>query len=275
MKITKMHGLGNSQIILTDVEQDLREKTGLKYNQIALGLAHQGFGVGSDQVLYILPSDEADYRMRIFNRDGTEAEMCGNGIRCVGKYLYDREMVGESFSIETLGGIKNLEIIDNNQTFVKVNMGQGKIIESDKEVLGYSGTFVSVGNPHYVLFGDDFSEEMARQEGPKIENAEKFSPEKTNVGFADLVNEENLKLYVWERGAGLTLACGTGACAAAFVAHKKKGANSVVNVDLLGGTLKIKIEKDNRIFLIGPAEYVFSGDVKDISSIYSNVSKLQ
>lgn len=270
-----MHGLGNSQIILTDVEQDLREKTGLKYNQIALGLAHQGFGVGSDQVLYILPSDEADYRMRIFNRDGTEAEMCGNGIRCVGKYLYDREMVGERFSIETLGGIKDLEIIDNNQTFVKVNMGQGKIIESDKEVLGYSGNFVSVGNPHYVLFGDDFSEEMAKQEGPKLENAEEFSPEKTNVGFADLADNENLKLYVWERGAGLTLACGTGACAAAFVAHKQKGANSVVNVDLLGGSLKIKIEKDNRIFLIGPAEYVFSGDVKDISSIYSNVSKLK
>ena len=274
MKITKMHGLGNSQIILTDLEEDLRNETGLEYNQIALGLAHQGFGVGSDQILYILPSDEADYRMRIFNRDGTEAEMCGNGIRCVGKYLYDQDMVGETFSIETLGGIKTLEIIDKDRTLVKVDMGYGEIKESNKEVLDYSGSTVSVGNPHFVIFDSDSSKEMARKEGPKLENADEFSPEKINVEFANLVDEGNIELYVWERGAGLTLACGTGACATAYLAHKERDLDSVLNVDLLGGTLKIKIEEDDRIFLIGPAEYVFSGDVKNISNIYSNVSSL-
>ncbi len=270
-----MHGLGNSQIIIPDFEKNLEEETGLEYSEIAQALCHPGFGVGSDQALVLLPSDSADYQMRIFNKNGGEAEMCGNGIRCVAKYLYDKEKVGKNPKIETLAGNKSLEIIENGKTSIKVDMGEGEIIERKKEVKGFVGTHVSVGNPHFVIFDENSSKEIAIKEGPKLEEAEEFQPEKSNIEFVKTINREKLETYVWERGAGLTLACGTGACAAAFAANKEDKVDSKTEVELLGGILEIKTDKENKIEMKGPAEYIFEGEVQNIASIFSSVSNLQ
>lgn len=275
MKITKMHGLGNSQIIINDLKEDLENKTELDYSEIAQALCHPSYGIGSDQTLVILPSDKADYRMRIFNPDGGEAEMCGNGIRCVAKYLFDRGKISRKSEIETLAGIKNLEIIENEKTSVRVDMGVGELIEENKKVQGFEGYFISVGNPHFVIFDEKASKELAKKEGPKLEEAKEFQPEKSNIEFVKPVNRDKLESYVWERGAGLTLACGTGACATAFAAKKKDEVDSKIEVKLLGGSLKIEISEDEKIVMEGPAEYIFDGKIYNISRIFSHVSKLQ
>lgn len=276
MEITKMHGLGNSQILLEDLKEELLSETNLTYSQIARALCNENFGIGGDQTLIILPSDKADYKMRVFNRDGGEAEMCGNGIRCVAKYLLDKNKVKEKLKIETKAGKKYLEIREkNDETQIKVGMGKGKILERNKKVEGYKGSYVSVGNPHFVIFSDKASEELARGEGPKLEIAEEFQPEKTNVEFVKLVNDNMIETYVWERGAGLTLACGTGACATAFAANKMGKVNRNVKIKLLGGVLNIKIEEDDQIWMTGPAEYILKGEIYDISKIHQNVEKLR
>lgn len=272
MKITKMHGLGNSQILVKDLEGNLEKKENLSYNEIARALCDQNYGIGSDQMLIINSSKKADFQMRVFNRDGGEAEMCGNGIRCVAKYLHDRELVGEKISIETLAGIKELRITsENGAESIDVNMGIGKIIEEEKKVNGFEGTFVSVGNPHFVIFTDEASEDLARKKGPSLEKASEFQPKRTNVEFAKIVSENCLEVYVWERGAGLTLACGTGACATAFASKSLGHTDSEVEVKLLGGSLEVTIDENSEIRMKGPAEYILEGKVFDVSKIHSNL----
>lgn len=272
MKITKMHGLGNSQILVKDLGENLEEEENLSYNEIARALCNPNYGVGSDQMLVINSSKKADFRMRVFNRDGGESEMCGNGIRCVAKYLHDRALVSEKTSIETLAGIKELRISSKNgDEIIDVDMGKGKIIEEEKEVNGFEGSFVSVGNPHFVIFTDEASEDLARKEGPDLEKAIEFQPERTNVEFAKIVSENELEVYVWERGAGLTLACGTGACATAFTAKTLGLTDSEVKVKLLGGSLEVAINENRKITMKGPAEYILEGEVFDISKIHSNL----
>lgn len=274
MKITKMHGIGNSQIIVEDLDDQLESQTGLSFNKIAQALCNPYYGVGSDQMLIIQKSDVADFKMRVFNKDGGEAEMCGNGIRCIAKYLYDRDMVSKNLSIETKAGNKNLRINSKGDTNkIKVDMGAGELLESDKEVKNFVGQIVSVGNPHFVIFTEDASEELARKEGPGLENAKEFQPERVNIEFVRSVSRNKLEAYVWERGAGLTLACGTGACAAAFAAEKKGLVEPEIVVKLMGGELMITIEDEDNILMEGPAEYIFEGEVSDVISIYSNVQK--
>lgn len=275
MKITKMHGIGNSQIIITDFDENLEKETGLEYGEIARALCHPGFGIGSDQALILLPSEKADYRMRIFNKDGGEAEMCGNGIRCVARYLFDKRKINNTPKIETLAGIKNLEIIEEEKTSIEVEMGKGEMIEKNKKVNGFVGSYISVGNPHFVIFDEQASKELAKKEGPKLEEAEEFQPEKSNIEFVNPVSRKKLETYVWERGAGLTLACGTGACAAAFAAKKRNKCDSKIEVVLLGGSLRIEVDEEDNIKMSGPAEYIFEGEIHDISSIFSQVSRLQ
>ncbi len=165
MHITKMHGLGNSQILVEDLEKNLEDETGLEYSKIARALCNPDFGVGSDQMLVISLSEGADFQMRVFNKDGGEAETCGNGIRCVAKYLHDRDMVGKNPSIETKAGMKDLEI-KSGEDKIEVDMGEGKILEKEKEVMGFEGSFVSVGNPHFVIFTEKASENLAKNQGP-------------------------------------------------------------------------------------------------------------
>lgn len=272
MHITKMHGLGNSQILVEDLEEDLEEKSGMNYGEIARALCHPSFGVGADQTLIILPSEKADFRIRIFNRDRGEAEMCGNGIRCVAKYLFDRGLVGEELTIETMAGIKDLKILSrDNGSIVEVDMGEGKLTEKKKEVCGREGSFISVGNPHFVIFTEDASEELAREEGPILEEAEEFQPEKANIEFAKLPSRNEIETYVWERGAGLTLACGTGGCATAFAAKKRDLIDSNAKIILPGGILEVKIDDEDQIKMRGPTEYILSGDISDISEIHSTM----
>ncbi|KXA91131.1 hypothetical protein AKJ64_04935 [candidate division MSBL1 archaeon SCGC-AAA259E17] len=274
MKITKMHGIGNSQILVEDLGEELEARTGLSYNKIAQALCDPNFGIGSDQTLVITPSVTADFKMRVFNKDGGEAEMCGNGIRCVAKYLYDRDMISENLSIETKAGIKELWITsENGKTDVEVDMGKGELLEEDKRVNKFVGQLVSVGNPHFVIFTEDASKDLARREGPGLETAEEFQPERANIEFVKTNSSDELETYVWERGSGLTLACGTGACAVAFAAKKKGLVAREVIVKLLGGELKISIEDDNHITMEGPAEYIFEGEVSNVRKIYSNIQK--
>ncbi len=276
MQITKMHGLGNTQIIVEDLKQDLRNKVGLEYSQIAEALCDPDFGIGSDQTLILLPSGTADYKMRVFNKNGSEAEMCGNGIRCIAKYLFDREKIEKNVTIETLAGKKDIEISENGkETKISVSMGRGEILEKNKKVKGFEGAFVSTGNPHFVIFSENASRELAKKEGPTLEKAEEFRPDRANIEFVKIPSPNVIETYVWERGAGLTLACGTGACAAAFAGWKKELVESEVNIRLLGGELKVKILDNDEIEMIGTAEYILEGGIKDLEKIYSNVKNVK
>ncbi|MFW5912914.1 MAG: diaminopimelate epimerase [Candidatus Hadarchaeota archaeon] len=274
MQVVKMHGLGNSQLVIEDIENCLEEKTGLIYGEMAEALCNQGFGIGADQMLVILPSITANYKMRIFNKDGGEAEMCGNGIRCVAKYLYDKNKVDKEHTIETKAGIKELKIHESpKKDQIEVKMGEGKIIEDGITVNEFKGTFVSTGNPHFVTFTRKASTNTARVEGPKMEKDEIFQPDGANIEFAYPPSNSEIETYVWERGAGLTLACGTGACATAFVARKKGMIPKSSKIRLLGGTLEIKVKENGIIYMTGPAEYILRGTVDDISGIHENVEK--
>lgn len=270
---TKMHGLGNNFVYLDCME---REVTGLP--ELAVDMSRRHTGVGSDGIIAILPSENADCRMRIFNSDGSEAQMCGNGIRCVAKYIYDNKIVGKDrIAIETLSGIKTVEIhagIDGLVDTVTVDMGQpdfepsavpvchtGPMIEEvlkigDREV-GVTG--VSMGNPHGVVFVDSFADDVVGTMGPALEKHEIW-PEKANIEFVRVDGEHTLSVRAWERGAGETMACGTGACAAAAVAVKTGRASWPITVRLIGGNLEIDSDSvDGHILMTGPAVRVYEG----------------
>ena len=272
MQFTKMHGLGNDFIMVNALDGEVVEELG-DLSRAATKLCRRQFSIGADGLILILPSDSADYRMRIFNPDGSEAEMCGNGIRCFAKYLLDKGVTAKkSITVETLAGIMKPAILDGGM--VRVDMGEPvldrkkigmlgpdtKVVDEPLELEGKEVriTAVSMGNPHAVVFVDTFNfsiEDLGRE----IERHEKF-PNRTNVEFVQPVNDKELDMCVWERGAGVTLACGTGACAAAVAAALNDKAGRDVTVHLLGGDLRIEWkEGDNHVYMTGPAETVFEG----------------
>jgi len=239
MRFQKWHGLGNDFIL---IEGSLKNP-----NFLAKKLCNRHLGIGADGLVLVLPSKKADYKMRIFNPDSSEAEMCGNAIRCVAKYLGKKKI-----KVETLAGIIEPELLSNGQA--KVNMGKPKHVGDFGKI-----TAISIGNPHAVLFVKNFDFDWQKK-GREIENNIKLFPKKTNVEFVKIINKNNLEIKVWERGAGPTLACGTGACAAAFASFLKNKTNRQVNAHLPGGKLKIEI-KDN-IYMTGPAIKVFQGEIR-------------
>ena len=271
MRFWKMHGLGNDYIVIDNRNQKISDKHAA---ELAKRLCERHFSVGADGLLLVCNSTIADVKMRIFNSDGSEAEMCGNGIRCFSKYCYENGITKkEEFSVETLSGLKHvwLTVKDDEVLAVKVDMGvpnweraslpmvgEGTCINENLEVDGelYKVTCLSMGNPHCVIFVDNVDEFPVGDVGPIIENHKAF-PKRTNVGFVQVLNRNELKVRVWERGCGETLACGTGTCAAVAAANKLGKVGDKVTVHVLGGDLQVEAGKS--LFLIGAAEKVYEG----------------
>jgi diaminopimelate epimerase len=281
MKINfvKMHGLGNDFILIDCLNKSLGDSLFLSY--LAKKLCDRNFGIGADGLLLILPSSKADLRMRIFNYDGSEAQMCGNGIRCFAKYAYENKLVSKiKFTVETLAGIITPELIfkDKEISGIKVDMGTPKLRKKEIPMTGkdaptvvdetlkinseqtFKVTCVSIGNPHCIVFVDDVQSIQVDEIGPKIENHPLF-PEKTNVEFIQVINNKELSFRVWERGVGETLACGTGACAALVASVLNKKTDREATIHLPGGDLDIRWANDEHIYMTGPAELVFRGEM--------------
>lgn len=280
MQFTKMHGLGNDFVLVDGFTEDINN---LDVNQLAKKVCDRHFGVGADGLVLVLSAqkEEADFRMRIFNPDGSEPEMCGNAIRCFGKYLYEKGLTDKTeIKVETLAGIiiPELQIKDGEVKTVKVDMGKpglhsseipisgidkDKVVKEKLDVEGeeYEITAVSMGNPHCVIFVEDVAEFPVTEVGPKIEEHPRF-PEKTNVEFIEVINSSEIKMRVWERGAGVTLACGTGACGSAVASILNDLTEREVEVHLLGGDLTIEWAEDNHVYMSGPAKEVFTGKWK-------------
>lgn len=278
IKFTKMHGLGNDYVYI-----DCTSKTGQKIeheSDLAKFVSNRHFGVGSDGLILICDSDVADFKMKMFNYDGSEAEMCGNGIRCVGKFVYDKGLTDKKvITVETLAGIKVLKfsIKDGKVETVRVDMGEPildpkkipviseekvvknlKIKALDKE---FKFTCVSMGNPHAITIIDNVDNFEIEKYGPILENDKHF-PKRANIEFIELVNKNKIKMRVWERGAGETLACGTGACASVVACNLNEYIERSCIVTLLGGDLFIEWnEDDNHIYMTGPATTVFEGQL--------------
>lgn len=278
MEFTKMHGIGNDYIYFNCMEQEIENPS-----ELSKRLSQYHFGVGADGIVLILPSDVADFKMRMFNADGSEGKMCGNASRCIGKYVYERGLTDKTeITLETLSGIKHLSlnVSQNNVKSVKIDMGiacfsADKIpVLTDKDeiindILTFEsgkvrGTCVSVGNPHFVIFTNDIDKLDLEKAGPVYENAPIF-PERINTEFAEIISDTCLKMRVWERGSGETLACGTGACAVASAAVKCGicPKNAPITVKLRGGDLKITCRTDGHIMMEGEAAFVFDGRILD------------
>ena len=260
MHFTKMHGLGNDYLyVYAEVPSNIEE--------LSTKLSERHFGAGSDGMIYISPSAVADFKMRIFNADGSEAKMCGNGIRCVGKYVYDKGYTDKkSLTVETLSGIKTLELGVSFGKVKSVTVDMGQAVPTEDLTLNVDGktvtlTPVSVGNPHAVIFVDDIEKAPLTTLGVKIEHHNEF-PGGVNVEFVQVLGNSELRMRVWERGSGVTMACGTGACASAVAAVKKKycAPCDPISVHLDGGTLKITVTSDNKVTMTGPAEFVYEGE---------------
>ena len=260
MHFTKMHGLGNDYLyVYGEVPKDIKE--------LSIKLSERHFGAGSDGMIYISPSEISDFKMRIFNADGSEAKMCGNGIRCVGKYVYDKGYTDKKhLKIETLSGIKTLDLNVSNGKVKTVSVGMGKAVVSDSLILDIDGEKVkcipvSVGNPHAVNFVSDIEKAPLLSLGPKIEHHSAF-PDGVNVEFAEVIDKHTLRMRVWERGSGVTMACGTGACAttAAAINQGYCSFDDEITVVLDGGTLNIKIAPDYSVTMTGPAEMIYEGE---------------
>lgn len=271
MRFWKMHGLGNDYIVIDNRDQKISDK---HVAELAKRLCERRFSVGADGLLLVCNSTMADVKMRIFNADGSEAEMCGNGIRCFAKFCYENKIAPkEEFAVETLSGLKHvwLTLKDKEVNAVKVDMGapnwersslpmlgQGTCINENIEVdeESYTVTCLSMGNPHCVIFVDKVDDFPVEYVGPMVENHNAF-PKRTNVGFVQVLNRNELKVRVWERGCGETLACGTGTCAAVAAANKLGKVGNKVTVHVLGGDLQVEVAKS--LSLSGAAEKVFEG----------------
>ncbi len=261
MHFTKMHGLGNDYLYVYGEPENPSE--------LSIRLSERHFGAGSDGMIWISPSAVADFRMRIFNADGSEAKMCGNGIRCVGKYVYDKGYTDKKrITVETLSGIKTLTLKTSNGKVKSASVDMGNaVISSDMTLTAGSDEItcmpVSMGNPHAVIFVSDAENVPLEKSGPLIEKHEAF-PGGVNVEFVQVIDECTLRMRVWERGSGITMACGTGACASAAAAVRKGFCrhNDDIAVILDGGTLRINVDDDFRITMTGPAETIYEGDVE-------------
>jgi len=274
MKFTKMHGLGNDFIFfenLNNIEMD--------YSILAIHLCHRQLGIGADGIIAVLPSGVADLRMRIINADGSEANMCGNAIRCFGKYAYERGLVcSKTFRVETFAGIIIPEVIttDEKVTAVRVNMGKPNterrfipMLGDEREAIQvpvqigdqeFCLTSLLMGVPHTMLFVDDVKAVDLLKIGPSIEKNSLF-PKGTNVNFVEVVSRGRIKVRTWERGAGATLACGTGCCASVVASIINQHTDRKVIVELQYGQLEIEWAEDGTVFMTGPAEESFSGKI--------------
>lgn len=280
MKFTKMHGCGNDYIYVDGAEERVAQE---EKPDLARRLSDRHFGIGGDGLIFINPSDEADFEMEMYNADGSRAEMCGNGIRCVGKYVYDKGLTDKrEISIVSCGKVKYLELIVEGEgrgevVRARVNMGspilkpelipvkaEGETVVSQPiEVDGreYQMTCVSMGNPHAVVFMDGVAELKIEQIGPLFENHERF-PNRTNTEFVQIIDRKSVFMRVWERGTGETLACGTGCCATAVACILNGLTDDEITVKLLGGELQIRWDREkNLVFMTGPAATVFEGQV--------------
>ncbi len=283
MKFTKMQGCGNDYVYVNGFEEQIAKD---EKSDLARRISDRHFGVGSDGLIFINPSDIADFEMEMYNGDGSRAEMCGNGIRCVGKYVYDHGMTkGKEFTVESFGAVKHLTVVEEEEGRAKtlrVDMGS-PILEAEKvpvspeyfsvdpaesvvdapiEVDGndYHVTCVSMGNPHAVVFIEDTDSLPIESIGPNFENHEAF-PNRINTEFVQVIDKGYVKMRVWERGSGETLACGTGCCATAVACILNGKTDNKVTVEVLGGKIEIEWDREkNVIYMIGPGVTVFEGD---------------
>jgi diaminopimelate epimerase len=258
INFTKMHGLGNDFVLIEGRKEALDQ---LEIKKLAVDICDRHFGVGADGLLIVWPSQKAHYRMQIFNPDGSEPEMCGNGIRCFAKYVYETDQLKEEvISVETLAGVILPAVIlgpEKQVLGVEVDMGIPKD-EGEIALQGYKFRKISIGNPHAIALVDELSKINLSDVGPKIENDKHF-PNRTNVEFVKVLSEKELEVIVWERGAGETLACGTGACASMAAASILGRIGRRALVHLPGGNLEIEWSEDKHLLLRGPAEKVFEG----------------
>ncbi|MEM2994866.1 MAG: diaminopimelate epimerase [Candidatus Bathyarchaeia archaeon] len=274
MDFWKMHGLGNDYVVIDNRNQKIKDKA---LAVLAKKLCERRFGIGADGLLLVYNSGIADVKMRIFNTDGTEAEMCGNGIRCLAKFCFENKIVNKEFvTVETLAGVKEVQLYIENGVVnsVRVNMGTPQF-ERDKIPMVGKGTFInqplevdgekflvtalSMGNPHCVIFVDEVGNYPVEVVGPKIERHRLF-PNRTNVEFVQILSKDELRVRTWERGVGETLACGTGACASMVSANLLGKIGNKATAHLLGGDLEIEY-MNNIVFMNGPAEKVFEGRI--------------
>lgn len=275
MKFTKMHGCGNDYVYVNCFKETVENP-----GEVAKFISNRNFGVGSDGLILICPSEIADFRMKMYNSDGSEGAMCGNGVRCIAKYVYDYGLTDKTYvTLETKAGIKYLDMTveDGKVSMVKVDMGAPITkpadvpVVSDKDIVldeslvvagkEYKITCVSMGNPHCVTFIDDTDTLEIEKVGPLFENHEIF-PDRTNTEFIQVVDRKNIKMRVWERGAGETLACGTGTCASVYACILNGYTDKSVDVHVLGGTIHIDYDEEkNTIFMTGPAAVSFDGEI--------------
>ncbi len=278
LKFTKMHGAGNDYIYINCFEETVKNP-----EKLAIKVSDRHFGIGSDGLILISPSDKADFKMNIYNADGSEGMMCGNGIRCVSKYVYDNGMTDkDEISVETRSGIKLIKMNVENGKVVsaRVNMGE-PILEAEKIPTKFDGenvirqkltidekeyevTCVSMGNPHCIVYVDDVKDIDLEKIGPKFENNEMF-PERINTEFVHVVSDTELDMRVWERGSGETLACGTGSCAVTVASvlcgYCKR--NTEIKINLLGGTLTDIWTDGGDVYMTGPAATVCTGEIEE------------
>ena len=281
MKFTKMHGCGNDYVYVDCTEHMLANPSAA-----AIAVSDRHFGVGGDGLILICPSDKADFRMAMYNADGSEGSMCGNGIRCVAKFVYDKGLTDKTtLNIETKAGIKTLELtVENGKvSLVKVNMGMPDfraeavpVVGLGREVPGlgegvvgqtvtvagkpWTMTCLSMGNPHAVVWVDDVASLPLEQIGPTFEHAPYF-PDRVNTEFVQVLNDHEINMRVWERGSGETLACGTGACASVAACYLNGRTGTQVMVHLRGGDLAVELGEDGCIYMTGPATTVFEGEI--------------
>lgn len=279
MKFTKMHGAGNDYVYINGFTEKMSQEDKPEWVR---KISDRHFGIGSDGAIFINPSDVADFEMEMYNADGSRSEMCGNGIRCVGKFVYDKGLTGkEKFTVVSAGQIKYLELAveDGKAVEIKVNMGEPILkasqvpVNSDNEQVideiiyipeteeEYRMTCVSMGNPHAVVFLEDVDNLQIEKIGPYFENHVRF-PNRTNTEFVKILDRNNVQMRVWERGTGETLACGTGCCATAVACILNGLTENEVNVHVLGGKIKVLWDREsNLIYMTGPAETVFEGEI--------------
>ena len=275
MKFTKMQGLGNDYVYVNCFKETIENPP-----EMAKKVSNRNFGIGSDGLIMINPSDVADFEMEMYNADGSRSEMCGNGIRCVGKYVYDYGLTEkEHISVETLAGIKYLDLTveDGKVKLVKVDMGSPELVPENIPIVAdgdrvidepinvngteYRMTGVSMGNPHAVVYVEDVKGLDIEKIGPAFENHERF-PNRVNTEFVKVLDQNTVEMRVWERGSGETMACGTGACAVAVACILNGLTEDKVTVKLLGGDLQIEWDKEaDKIYMTGPAEVSFDGEI--------------
>lgn len=275
LKFTKMHGAGNDYIYVNGLTENIENAS-----QLAISLSNRNFGIGSDGLVLILPSDSCDFRMQMFNSDGSEAEMCGNATRCVGKYVYDNKLTNKKeITLETKAGTKYITLLEGDSktrkvtvdmgepildpTLIPVNITQNPVLNYPLNIDGkeWQISCVSMGNPHAIIFTEGIKDFNLPVLGPKFETNLIF-PRKTNTEFIEVIDRNTLNMRVWERGAGETLACGTGACAAAVAAILNNHCDRKIKIHLLGGDLDIEWrESNNHVYMTGEAVTVFEGTI--------------